>query len=156
MVTTRRSIFTMRSTMGMSTITPGPLAPMSLPSRKTTPRSYSRRIRKACGSRIITRTIRTNRTGITLARLERSIAGACWLSLLWFYLQCQTADFDNLNQLSRLDGGIANRIPVLALDKHLAAMGINGSCGRSGFAQHRFFSRPDRQSLGANALADDE
>ena len=49
-VTTRKSILTMRSTNGTRKINPGPRAPTSLPSRKITPRSYSRVMRTACGS----------------------------------------------------------------------------------------------------------
>ena len=40
-VTVRRSIFTMRSTIGRMTKRPGPRAPTRRPSRKMTPRSYS-------------------------------------------------------------------------------------------------------------------
>jgi len=50
MVTTLKSILTMRSTTGMRKMSPGPFAPCNLPSRKMTPRSYSRRMRMDCGS----------------------------------------------------------------------------------------------------------
>src|SRR5207302_1404340 len=40
-VMTRRSIFTRRSTPGITYVKPGPRAPASLPRRKITPRSYS-------------------------------------------------------------------------------------------------------------------
>ncbi len=50
MVTTRKSILTILSTMGIRKINPGPFAPSSLPRRKMTPRSYSRKMRSACGS----------------------------------------------------------------------------------------------------------
>ena len=42
--TVRRLTFTILSTTGMSRMIPGPFAPMRRPSRKMTPRSYSRRI----------------------------------------------------------------------------------------------------------------
>ena len=48
-VTTRKSIFTILSTIGIRKISPGPFAPCNLPSRKITPRSYSRKMRMACG-----------------------------------------------------------------------------------------------------------
>src|SRR5215211_5961380 len=44
-VTVRRSIRTMRSTIGIRKISPGPFCAIRRPSRKMTPRSYSRRIR---------------------------------------------------------------------------------------------------------------
>src|SRR5262249_15944435 len=40
----RRLTLTIRSTTGISRMSPGPFAPMRRPSRKMTPRSYSRRI----------------------------------------------------------------------------------------------------------------
>ena len=43
-VTVRRSILTIRSTIGIRKIRPGPFWAISRPSRKITPRSYSRRI----------------------------------------------------------------------------------------------------------------
>src|SRR6516165_1909666 len=63
MVTTRRSILTMRSTIGIRKINPGPFVPSSLPRRKITPRWYSRRMRIICG-RMITasKTIGLNQT----------------------------------------------------------------------------------------------
>jgi hypothetical protein len=45
MVTVRSDTFTIRSTMGMMKNRPGPLAPMTRPRRKITPRSYSLTIR---------------------------------------------------------------------------------------------------------------
>src|SRR3972149_7034936 len=50
-VNTRRSIFTIRSTMGRIMNRPGPLAPCRRPSRKMTPRSYSWTIFTARGKR---------------------------------------------------------------------------------------------------------
>src|SRR3972149_4048301 len=50
-VKTRRSIFTIRSTMGRMMNRPGPLAPCKRPSRKMTPRSYSWTIFTARGKR---------------------------------------------------------------------------------------------------------
>src|SRR6266481_2314299 len=44
-VIVRRSTFTIRSTIGMRKTTPGPFGSSSRPSRNTTPRWYSRRIR---------------------------------------------------------------------------------------------------------------
>src|SRR5579862_2238445 len=43
-VIVRRSTFTIRSTTGMRKTTPGPFCSSRRPRRKTTPRSYSRRI----------------------------------------------------------------------------------------------------------------
>ena len=73
MVTTRRSIFTMRSTTGMRIIRPGPLAPSNLPRRKMTPRSYSRRMRMAWGRTIAARMISTTMAG-TILLSRRSLA----------------------------------------------------------------------------------
>src|SRR3972149_1719691 len=50
-VNTRRSIFTIRSTMGKMMNRPGPLAPCRRPRRKMTPRSYSWTIFTAKGKR---------------------------------------------------------------------------------------------------------
>ena len=44
-VTVRRSTLTIRSTIGIRKISPGPFWAMRRPRRKITPRSYSRRIR---------------------------------------------------------------------------------------------------------------
>src|SRR5438046_9563975 len=67
MVTTRKSILTMRSTTGMRKMSPGPFAPCNLPSRKMTPRSYSRRMRIDCGSTTIACKIKTMAQGPSLA-----------------------------------------------------------------------------------------
>ena len=51
-VTVRRSTLTIRSMSGISTISPGPFCAISRPSRKMTPRSYSRRILIEAASKI--------------------------------------------------------------------------------------------------------
>src|SRR5829696_7266412 len=76
-----------RSTTGMSSTSPGPLAPIRRPRRKTTPRSYSRSTRTeapAKATRIAATTARAMRTavmsdqlsGIGLAHAQREAADA--------------------------------------------------------------------------------
>jgi hypothetical protein len=47
----------------MMKISPGPLAPISLPNRKITPRSYSRRILMAAEARIMRKMIKKKIAG---------------------------------------------------------------------------------------------
>jgi len=47
----------------MMKISPGPLAPISLPKRKTTPRSYSRRILRDAEARIMRKMIKNKIAG---------------------------------------------------------------------------------------------
>ena len=59
-VTVRRSILTIRSTIGIRKISPGPFWAIRRPRRKMTPRSYSRRIRtpeaRAIATKMMSRT----------------------------------------------------------------------------------------------------
>jgi hypothetical protein len=57
-VTNLRLILSNLSTPGMMKIIPGPFAPISLPSRKITPRSYSLRILMAEAAKITIKIIR--------------------------------------------------------------------------------------------------
>ena len=57
MVTVRKSTLIILSMMGIKIINPGPLAAMTLPKRKITPRSYSFKIRMALLRKKITSTM---------------------------------------------------------------------------------------------------
>jgi hypothetical protein len=58
MVTNLRLILSILSTPGMMKKSPGPFAPISLPSRKMTPRSYSLRILIADAAKMIKKIIK--------------------------------------------------------------------------------------------------
>ena len=64
MVTTRSEMRSMRSTPGINRISPGPFAPTRLPKRNITPRSYSRRMRTACGAMKTRARMPTTRNGV--------------------------------------------------------------------------------------------
>src|SRR6266700_8194470 len=137
MVTTRKSILTMRSTIGMRKMSPGPFAPCNLPSRKMTPRSYSRRMRMDCGSTMTASTTTTIAQGpsVVTSLINSSIIS---LSLvLWFHFQRQSLDAGDFDGLARFDGRFADGVPVLAFDKHPAAARVNAGNGGDRFAQHR-------------------
>src|SRR5881628_2432135 len=111
--------------MGIRRISPGPLAPSNLPSRKMTPRSYSRRIRMAWGrtmaARMISGTdhaVRLN-SFFTISSIVIVFSFSCWL---WFYLQSQSFNAHDLRRLARLDRSIADRVPVFTFDKDFAAL----------------------------------
>src|SRR5207302_9898792 len=153
MVTTRKSIRTMRSTIGMRKINPGPLAPSNFPRRKITPRSYSRRIRMACGMMMMTRMM----TG-TAQPINRGNASNSSMVLFSFGFQfyCQPLDRCNLTLLVFFDRRIADRVPVFALDENAAAARVDWAQCRHGFSNERFPSHFYRQQLCAQALSDDK
>src|SRR5260221_2972693 len=115
MVTTRRSILTMRSTIGMRKINPGPFVPSSLPRRKITPRSYSRRMRIICGRKIMARTIMGTNQTTNLA--DSSNMGP--LSQVSDLLCRQSFDGYDLYGFSFSHKRIAGRTPIFAFQKTL-------------------------------------
>src|ERR1039457_6996557 len=161
MVTTRRSILTMRSTTGMRMIRPGPLAPSSLPSRKMTPRSYSRRMRMACGrimaARMMIGTVQALRRNNVATRSSIMFSGCLLFSgfrwVLRFDLQSQAGDADNLHRVARFDGHFAHGIPGFPLDEDLAAGRIDARQGGDRLAQHGFAAGAHGQQLRPQARA---
>src|ERR1039457_248920 len=160
-VTTRKSIRTILSTMGMRKMMPGPFAPCNLPSRKITPRSYSRRMRMDCGRMKIARTTRMMTKGAVLPNMLIIPVMSCSIMFLrflvfWFHFQSQTVDADNFNRLAGLHRCIADGVPMFAFDKHLAALRVNPRLRAHRPAEHRFRAGADGFELRADALADDE
>src|SRR5205809_6654006 len=153
MVTTRKSIRTMRSTIGMRKINPGPFAPSSFPKRKMTPRSYSRRMRIACGKMMIMRMMMG--TAQPINRGNVSISSMVLFSF-GFHFYCQSLHGSNLSLLVFFDRRIANRVPVFAFHENAAAARIDrGQCSHR-FPNERFLSHFYRQQLRAQALPDDK
>src|SRR5947209_19176038 len=152
MVTTRRSIRTIRSTIGMRKISPGPFAPSNFPRRKITPCSYSRRMRIACGRMITARMM----SGMAqLINLNGPSSGMALFSF-GFYFYRQSLHRCDLRRVPFFDRRVADRIPMLAFDKDPAAARVDWSqCGH-GFSKQRFRARSYRQALRAKTLADNE
>src|SRR5262245_20776521 len=133
MVTTRRSMRTMRSTIGMSSTRPGPFAPISLPSRNTTPRYYPSRTRTADRSIVIARIATTRNTDIkgsnsSMSRLlgnGRRPDG-----------ERQPADADDFDRIADLDRRVARRGPVFTFDEHLAAAAVDAGQRRCHSSDH--------------------
>src|SRR5208283_2794836 len=136
-VMTRRSILTMRSTIGMSRISPGPLALRSLPNRKITPRSYSRRMRIIWGSTTTPNTNSTTIQGIRPNDFSAASMIGTPLRGFGFHFQRQSLHLDNLNELALLHRHITDSLPVFSFDKHFAAPTVNGSQRRHHLAAHR-------------------
>src|SRR5207247_8752181 len=156
MVTTRKSILTMRSTTGMRKMSPGPFPPWTLPSRKMPPRAYSRRIRMDCGSTTTANRIKTIAQGPSLAAslINSSIISP---SLVFgFHFQRQSLDADDFDGLAGFDGRFAHGVPVFTFDKHLAAARVNARNRADRFAQHRFLAGLNRSELRAQSRAHDE
>src|SRR5439155_15527584 len=153
MVTTRRSIRTIRSTIGMRKINPGPLAPSNFPSRKITPRSYSRRIRIACGRMMMARIMMgtaqlSNRGNVSISSMVLFSFG--------FQFYYQPLHCCNLSLLVFFDRRIAHRIPIFAFDKDAAAARVDWrQCGHY-FSNECFLSHLHRQQLGAQAFSNYE
>src|SRR5882724_10317901 len=160
MVTTRRSIFTILSMMGIRMIRPGPFAPCSLPRRKITPRSYSRKMRMAWGTTKKAMTARMTRTVVTGPLWKTKLMSESImffpLLLFWFYLQSQSRDARDLDGLAGGHGRGAGRVPRLALDKYLAGRGIDRPQRVYRAPDHRFQSGARGLELRANARAGDE
>src|SRR5881628_2356958 len=156
MVTTRKSILTIRSTMGIRKMSPGPFAPCNLPSRKMTPRSYSRRMRMDCGSTTTASTIKTIAQGPSLAAslINSSIIFPSWV--LGFHFQRQSLDADDFDGLAGFDGRFAHGVPIFTFDKHLAAARVNARKRADRLAQHRFRAGLSRSELRAQTRANDE
>src|SRR5438876_2987702 len=156
MVTTRKSILTMRSTTGMRKMSPGPLAPCNLPSRKMTPRSYSRRMRIDCG---ITTTASTTRTTAQGPSLEARLINSAIISpslVFGFHSQRQSLDADDFDGLAGFDGRFAHGVPIFTFDKHLAAAPVYARNRADRFAQHRFRAGLGGSELRAQSHAHDE
>src|SRR5437867_8584492 len=156
MVTTRKSIFTMRSTMGMRKMSPGPFAPCNLPSRKMTPRWYSRRMRMACGSTATASTTKTTAQGPILAASLIKSSTISPSLVFAFHFQRQSLDADDFDGLAGLDGCFAHGVPVFAFDKNPAAARVNARERGYRFAQHRFPAGLNRSELRAQSRAHDE
>src|SRR6516164_1088549 len=151
-VTTRRSILTMRSTIGMRKMSPGPFVPSNLPRRKMTPRSYSRRTRTAWGRIISTST----NTGISqLINLANSSNIRCF-SAFRVNSQRQSIYGEDLNFLALFYWTIAYGVPVFSLNKNLPAVLIDRSKSAGNFSQHYFSSDLYRQILSTDTFSHDE
>src|SRR5437762_6136342 len=156
MVTTRKSILTMRSTMGIRKTRPGPFSPCNLPSRKMTARSYSRRMRMDCGSTITASTIKTIAQPPSLAA---SLINSSIISpsrVFWFHFQRQSLNADDFDGLARFDRRSAHGVPVFAFDKHLAAPRVDARYRAGRFPQHRFLAGLNGSELRAQSRAHDE
>src|SRR3989338_2678103 len=105
----RRSTFTISCTPGMMTIRPGPLTFQKRPSMKTTPRSYSRRIRNAEN---------TSTTITTGTKLHEINPISITLRVILLHRQNQPLDSDDLHFLSALERRAGTRLPLLAVHAH--------------------------------------
>src|ERR1039458_1663377 len=146
-VMTRRSILTMRSTIGMSRITPGLFAPSSLTSRKIKPRSYSRRMRSSGGSTTVPNANKATIHGIRPNDFTRASMICTPLGGFGFHFQCQSLHLDNLNGLALLHGHIADSLPVFSFDKHFAVPPVNGCQRCHHLAAHRLGTGLDGHPL---------
>src|ERR1039457_5454432 len=159
-VTTRKSIRTILSTMGMRKMMPGPFAPCNLPSRKITPRSYSRRMRTDCGRMKMASTTITMMMGAVLPNIEMSPAMSCSIIFLvlvcWFYFQSQSDNAGDFNVLSGCHRRFADGVPVFPFDKHPAARRVNPRKRIHRPAEHYFPAGLNRLELRADSFADDK
>src|SRR6266446_2419421 len=153
MVTTRKSIRTIRSTTGMRKISPGPLAPSNFPSRKLTPRSYSRRMRIACGRMITARMMSGMAQPINFGSV--SINDMALLSF-GFYFQSQSLHRCDFCHVPFFNGRVADRIPMLAFDEDPAAARVDWGQRGHGFSKQCFRTGSHRQTLGAQTFPDNE
>src|SRR5438128_1596057 len=156
MVTTRKSILTMRSTTGMRKMSPGPFAPCNLPSRKMTPRSYSRRMRRDCGSTTNANTTKTIAQGPSWAA---SLINSSIISpslVFWFHFQRQSLDTDDFHRLAGFDGRFAEGVPIFTFDNHLAPARVYRRNPAERFGQPRFPAGLRQSELRAPAGGDDE
>src|SRR6516225_4448699 len=151
-VTTRRSILTMRSTIGMRKMSPGPFAPSNLPRRKMTPRSYSRRTRTAWG-RIISASTNTGTSQLINLANSSNIRS---FSAFRFNSQRQSLYGEDLNVLALFDQAFAYGVPVFSINKNLPAVHIDRSKSTGKFSQHYFSADLYRHSLSADTLGHDE
>src|SRR5438046_2345317 len=156
MVTTRKSILTMRSTTGMRKMSPGPFAPCNLPSRKMTPRSYSRRMRIDCGSTTTASTIKTMAQGPSLAARFNKWSIISPSLVFGFHFQRQSLNADDFDGLAGFDRRFAHGIPVFAFDKHLAAPRVDARYRAGRFPQPRFLAGLHGSELRAQSRAHDD
>src|SRR5262245_54999760 len=151
-VTTRRSILTIRSTIGMRKMSPGPFVPSNLPRRKMIPRSYSRRTRTAWGRMISAST----NTGMSqLINLANSSIIRCF-SAFGFNSQRQSVHGEDLYALPLFASPTMCLVPVFSLNKTLPAVLIDRSKSTGNFSQHYFFADFYRQPLSMDSLTHDE
>src|ERR1700730_1569991 len=152
-VITRRSIFTIRSTIGIRKINPGPFVPDSLPSRKITPRSYSRRIRATCGIMSAAKIM----IGINEpSNLADSSSMQWFFSGLWDDFQSQTFDAYDLDGMSPIDRRIAGRGPAFTFNENLPVACINWRHGTNNLSKHCLFADLNGQTLRSESFADNE
>src|SRR6516225_2036560 len=104
MVTTRRPIFTMRSTIGMRKIIPGPYAPNSLQDGK----SLRVRTRAGCGSLTEGRSGRARERGLTKRAVLRVLG--TWDAFLRFRVSLLKS-YPNVRRKSFQDYGGSGREP---------------------------------------------
>src|SRR6266436_1603011 len=152
-VTTRKSIRTIRSTMGMRKINPGPFAPSNFPRRKITPRSYSRRIRIACGRMI---TARMMMGMVQPINLGSASSNGMSLFFLRFQFYSQPLHGCNLSRCVFLNRSVTNGVPIFALDEDPPGARVDWSQCSHCFSNEGLRSHLHRQTLGAKAFADDE
>src|SRR5262249_52044055 len=137
-------------------ISPGPLAVSSLPSRKMTPRSYSRKMRTTCGNR----TDPTIKTGIShlsaFTRLVMMSMSYLLLCFFGFHFQRQSVDGDDFHGFIRRDRQLADRVPIFAIDEHFSFLTADGRQAAGCLAQHGFDADFDRQKLRAYSRSHDE
>src|SRR5437762_1481956 len=100
---------------------PGPFAPSNLTSLKMTPRSYSRRMRIACGKMIAARmrsgTVkapRPNNLRTMSSMVSLGVGVECSSCLFWFYLQSEPFNANYFRHLARFNGSVADCIPIFS------------------------------------------
>src|SRR5438093_4577713 len=153
MVTTRKSIRTIRSTIGMRKISPGPFAPSNFPRRKITPRSYSRKMRIACGRMM---TARMMRGMAQLINFGSASSNCIALFSFGFQFYGQSVYGGDLGQFAFFDGCVADCVPIFTFDENPAAARIDWrQCGHR-FSNQCLCSHFHRQQLRAQPFSDDE
>src|ERR1017187_3652748 len=119
-VSMRSDTRTIRSTGANTKTSPGPFGSFSnRPSRKITPRSYSRRILIEFSSQIATMITKTNSAGLKSFIVVSLPRG--------FYRQFQPVDGGYPHACTRSHRVHGYRVPILAVDEHLA-LGLQ--CGQ--------------------------
>src|SRR5688500_11838253 len=144
----------MRSTKGMRKTSPGPFALSNFPRRKTTPRSYSRKMRTAAGS---TRNASSS-TGINHATLATSVSIGSILYLLEFafYLQVQTVPAGDLHRVPGIHRRVAGGVPNFAFHEHRASRGIDPADRGRRLSHHRLPANAHGQQLRLQSCTDHE
>src|SRR3990170_1673905 len=111
--TMRRSTRTICITPGITMIRPGPLTFQKRPSRNTTPRSYSRRMRNE---------EKISSTTMSRTKLDEINAMLRALRCVRFDDQDQPLPLDHPHFLAALEGRARARLPVLAVHVHAPAL----------------------------------